>query len=196
MTGPHGWIYTTSRDMTPVLLFNSAGSPSSPTFVPFSTTQYFYVWDVSGRILKIRAGDGLAEPPRAALSQGLRVQYSSSPGLASSAPPPARMIWIYLSASPLAGLLVPVHSLVHFTEPRTGMTGAGASIKTLPIPTLPTTLSPMSAGASPSQSTASPQAPPGRSTSTTSSFRSTLETPPVGCKFPVTPAHAAAMFVS
>jgi hypothetical protein len=65
-TGPKG-----TNDMrSPVLLFNSAGSPSSPTFVPFSTTQYFYVWDVSGRILKIRAGDGLAEPPQGCVVSG------------------------------------------------------------------------------------------------------------------------------
>jgi general secretion pathway protein G len=43
-----------SSDMTaPILLYNSAPSASSPTYVRNSPTQWAYVWDSTGRITKV-----------------------------------------------------------------------------------------------------------------------------------------------
>ena len=53
-----------TSDMTsPVLLYNSAPSATSPTYLRNSPTQWAYVWDSTGRIIHIvQAGTGPAKP--------------------------------------------------------------------------------------------------------------------------------------
>jgi hypothetical protein len=54
-----------TNDMeSPLLLFNPEFSPGNPTYVRFRTSQYFYVWDISGRIQMIYSDDKLGAPPR------------------------------------------------------------------------------------------------------------------------------------
>ncbi|HEV2034885.1 MAG TPA: type II secretion system protein [Candidatus Dormibacteraeota bacterium] len=65
-----------TSDMTsPILLYNSAPSASSPTYVRNSPTQWAYVWDATGRITKVMqavvgTGTGPAVPAGCTVSGG------------------------------------------------------------------------------------------------------------------------------
>lgn len=61
-----------TSDMTkPVLLYNSAPSATSPTYVRNSPTQWSYEWDNTGRIIKIlQASSGPAVPTGCTVSGG------------------------------------------------------------------------------------------------------------------------------
>ena len=61
-----------SSDMTsPVLLYNSAPSATSPTYVRNSPTVWAYVWDGTGRITDIvKAGTGPDKPTDCKVSGG------------------------------------------------------------------------------------------------------------------------------
>jgi general secretion pathway protein G len=63
---------TGSSDMTtPVLLYNSAPSATSPTYLRNSPTQWAYEWDATGRIIHIhQAGSGPVVPPGCDVSGG------------------------------------------------------------------------------------------------------------------------------
>jgi prepilin-type N-terminal cleavage/methylation domain-containing protein len=65
-TGSNG----TSDMKTPVLLYNSAPSASSPTYVRNSPTQWSYEWDGTGRIINIHSGPGGAVPAGCIVSGG------------------------------------------------------------------------------------------------------------------------------
>jgi prepilin-type N-terminal cleavage/methylation domain-containing protein len=59
-------VNTGSADMTaPVLLYNSAPSASSPTYVRNSPTQWAYVWNSTGRITAVKktAAQGAPDVP-------------------------------------------------------------------------------------------------------------------------------------
>jgi prepilin-type N-terminal cleavage/methylation domain-containing protein len=61
-----------TSDMTkPVLLYNSAPSATSPTYVRNSPTQWAYVWDATGRITAIQqVSGGPAVPTGCTVSGG------------------------------------------------------------------------------------------------------------------------------
>jgi prepilin-type N-terminal cleavage/methylation domain-containing protein len=55
---------TGTSDMTkPILLYNSAPSGTSPTYIRNSPTQWAYAWDATGRIFFIGTGPGGTPPP-------------------------------------------------------------------------------------------------------------------------------------
>ena len=61
----------TSDMTTPVLLYNSAPSATSPTYLRNSPTQWAYVWDATGRITGIvPAAGGPTVPPGCVVSGG------------------------------------------------------------------------------------------------------------------------------
>jgi prepilin-type N-terminal cleavage/methylation domain-containing protein len=61
----------TSDMTTPVLLYNSAPSATSPTYLRNSPTQWAYEWDGTGRIIHIhQAGSGPVVPPGCDVSGG------------------------------------------------------------------------------------------------------------------------------
>jgi len=52
-----------TSDMTsPVLLYNSAPSATSPTYLRNSPTQWAYEWDATGRIIHIHQAPGAGNP--------------------------------------------------------------------------------------------------------------------------------------
>jgi prepilin-type N-terminal cleavage/methylation domain-containing protein len=61
-----------TADMTtPILLYNSAPSASSPTYLRNSPTQWAYVWNSTGRITDImKAGSGPDKPTDCKVSGG------------------------------------------------------------------------------------------------------------------------------
>jgi prepilin-type N-terminal cleavage/methylation domain-containing protein len=61
-----------SADMTtPILLYNSAPSAVSPTYLRNTPTQWAYVWDATGRITQIKStGGGPAVPAGCTVSGG------------------------------------------------------------------------------------------------------------------------------
>jgi len=61
----------TSDMTTPVLLYNSAPSATSPTYLRNSPTQWAYIWNNTGRITSIaKAGSGPDVPPGCVVSGG------------------------------------------------------------------------------------------------------------------------------
>jgi prepilin-type N-terminal cleavage/methylation domain-containing protein len=61
-----------SNDMTtPILLYNSAPSATSPTYLRNTPTQWAYLWDSTGRIKQVlQAGGGPAVPAGCTVSGG------------------------------------------------------------------------------------------------------------------------------
>ena len=61
----------TSDMTTPILLYNSNPSATSPTYLRNSPTQWAYVWDSTGRITNVApAAGGPAVPPGCVVSGG------------------------------------------------------------------------------------------------------------------------------
>jgi prepilin-type N-terminal cleavage/methylation domain-containing protein len=60
----------TSDMKSPVLLYNSAPSATSPTYVRNSPTQWSYIWDATGRITGIASGPGGSVPAGCIVSGG------------------------------------------------------------------------------------------------------------------------------
>jgi prepilin-type N-terminal cleavage/methylation domain-containing protein len=69
-TVPATGINGTSDMTAPVLLYNSAPSATSPTYLRNSPTQWAYVWDGTGRITGIVAAAGGPSVPQGCVVSG------------------------------------------------------------------------------------------------------------------------------